>query len=524
MNNKIYNELIGDNFYVSKSDINGVITYVNNNFCLITQFDKKELLGHNYSKIKSNDNKKIFFKDMWDILLSKKTWKGVIKNVSKDNKEFYSKLVIFPVLDEQKEIVEFISYGIGITNSTYDLQYDKLTNLKSRESLKSAFVSNKNYVSVVTNIDNFSEINEFYGGEYGDMVLKQTAMRFVQSFIDCDIYRLQADEFLIVKALGDIYIKDEQINEIKSKLDYIFDKGYDLDDIKLHITSRSGLNIGTRNHLRNANIALKHAKTTNANYSFFQHEMLKVFANFTKNKKIASDIKEAVKNDNIVPYYQAIVDNKTKKTIKYESLARLIKENDVLSPFIFIDVSKKIKFYHEITKIMLKKSFDNFSNTDIGVSINLTIDDILNINTYKFIIKMLSSRQNNSNITFELVETDRIEDFKIFDKFVKTIRSYGAKISIDDFGTGYSNFSYLAKIEPDYLKIDGSLIKNIENKKDFDVVKTIISFAKMYNIKTIAEFVENEKIFDLVKQLDIDYSQGYYFSKPLAHNELIEQY
>ena len=81
-------------------------------------------------------------------------------------------------------------------------------------------------------------------------------------------------------------------------------------------------------------------------------------------------------------------------------------------------------------------------------------------------------------------------------------------------------WSHLAKIEPDFLKIDGSLIKNIQNKKDYDVVKTIIDFAKMYNIKTVAEFVENEEIFNLVKKLGVDYSQGYYFSKPIPMDQV----
>ena len=200
-----------------------------------------------------------------------------------------------------------------------------------------------------------------------------------------------------------------------------------------------------------------------------------------------------------------------------DALARLIKGDDVVPPGAFIDISKKIKYYHQITRAMLIKSFEDFGNrSDIGVSINLTIEDIANIRTFNLIIELLSKNKHNHNITFELVESDGIEDYELFNKFVTTVKNFGAKISIDDFGTGYSNFSYLSKIEPNFLKIDGSLIKNIENLKDFNVVKTIIDFAKMYNILTVAEFVENEDIYILVKELGIDYSQGYYFSKPLA--------
>ena len=171
---------------------------------------------------------------------------------------------------------------------------------------------------------------------------------------------------------------------------------------------------------------------------------------------------------------------------------------------------------------MILKCFDNFKDmNDKQVSINLTIEDISNIRTFNFIIEQLSKNKNNEFITFELVETEGIDDFELFDKFVNTIRKFGANISIDDFGTGYSNFSYLTKMEPDFLKIDGSLIKNIENEKDFDVVKSIVDFAKMYNIKTIAEFVENEDIYILVKELGIDYSQGYHFGRPVPFEDII---
>ena len=187
-----------------------------------------------------------------------------------------------------------------------------------------------------------------------------------------------------------------------------------------------------------------------------------------------------------------------------------------------LNISKKIKYYNDITRAMILKCFDNFKDmNDKQVSINLTIEDISNIRTFNFIIEQLSKNKNNEFITFELVETEGIDDFELFDKFVNTIRKFGANISIDDFGTGYSNFSYLTKMEPDFLKIDGSLIKNIENEKDFDVVKSIVDFAKMYNIKTIAEFVENEDIYILVKELGIDYSQGYHFGRPVPFEDII---
>jgi len=164
---------------------------------------------------------------------------------------------------------------------------------------------------------------------------------------------------------------------------------------------------------------------------------------------------------------------------------------------------------------MLSKSFEAFKNTDNEFSVNITIEDILNNNIKEYIIMMLEKYNIGSRVVFEIVESESIENFKEVLYFIKNIKSYGCKIAIDDFGTGYSNFEYLVKLEADYIKIDGSLIKEIDtNITSQIVVKNIVNFAKDLKMKTIAEFVENEFIFKKVKELGVDYSQGYYFSEP----------
>ncbi|MDX4013285.1 EAL domain-containing protein, partial [Aliarcobacter skirrowii] len=121
----------------------------------------------------------------------------------------------------------------------------------------------------------------------------------------------------------------------------------------------------------------------------------------------------------------------------------------------------------------------------------------------------------SKKLVIELVESESIVDYKIAIEFIKRVKSKGCKIAIDDFGSGYSNFEYLVKLEADYIKIDGSLIKNIVTQKEsFAVVSTIVNFAKQMEIKTIAEFVENEEIYKIIKNIGVDFSQGYYFTQP----------
>ncbi len=517
MDKIICKHIIDDNCYIVKTDIDGNITYVNENFCDISGFAKNELIGNTHSKVKSVDTSSEFYANMWDTISKGNIWKGVIKNSTKYGKDFFMETSIYPVIDTQGKIKEYISFGNDLTHYLDIITYDQLTGLKNRDSLKNDINNIRSYICVIVNLDNFSEITEFYGGLVGDKILIETANRLVHIFKGSVVYRLQGDEFAILKILPIRYKKEDIEDIMINKLKSTFDNAYFIDDIEIHITATSGISVGDIDNLRNANLAFKDAKSRNHSVATYKEEMLEQFASFSKNKKIAGEIKEAIKQNHIVPYYQPIICNKTGEITKYEALARLIKDDDVVPPGAFIDISKKIRYYHKITRAMLIQSFEHFGNKkDIGVSINITIEDIANVRTFNLIIELLTNNIYNENITFELVESDGIEDYDLFNKFIITIKKLGARISIDDFGTGYSNFSYLAKIEPDFLKIDGSLIKNIENTKDFDVVKTIIEFAKMYNIKTVAEFVENEDIFILVKELDIDYSQGYYFSKPLA--------
>lgn len=155
-------------------------------------------------------------------------------------------------------------------------------------------------------------------------------------------------------------------------------------------------------------------------------------------------------------------------------------------------------------------------NTEL--SINISVTDIEKTFTREKIFDLLEEYHSDAHrIVFELLEDEDVKDFNIIKDFIRHVKNQGVKIAIDDFGSGYSNFERLLEFEPDILKIDGSLIKNIvQDTYSKSIVETIVLFAKKQNIKTIAEYVENEEIFNILKDLGVDYSQGYYFGKPEA--------
>ena len=189
--------------------------------------------------------------------------------------------------------------------------------------------------------------------------------------------------------------------------------------------------------------------------------------------------------------------------------------NEIVPPLSFLPIAKKMKLYSHITKEVIHQSCNTFKDRTETFSVNLSIDDIKDANTVQEIINTIIKTNTASRIVFEILESEGNENYDEVEGFITQIKSLGAKIAIDDFGTGYSNFEHILKLNVDYIKIDGSLIKNIEeNKKHQIIVETIVDFAKKMGSKTIAEFVCNENIFSIVKNIDVDFLQGFYIGKP----------
>ncbi len=276
-----------------------------------------------------------------------------------------------------------------------------------------------------------------------------------------------------------------------------------------------GIAYGYETLLENADIALKIAKKNKKDFLVYDETMY-MSKEYEKNFEWTKRLKRAIEEDKIVPLFQPVVDNKTQKIVKYEALMRIMDNNGAyITPIHFLELAKKNKLYHQLTKIMIEKTFKKFENLPYSVSINISVEDILNKEINRFILDKLKNTGMGEKIVFEIIESEGIENFEQVLEFINKIKIYGAKISIDDFGTGYSNFDYLMKLKVDYIKIDGSMIRGIDTDKNSQMVtKTIVNFAKNMGIKTVAEFVHSKNVFMKVQELDVDFSQGYYFGEP----------
>lgn len=271
-----------------------------------------------------------------------------------------------------------------------------------------------------------------------------------------------------------------------------------------------------KNALENVKVGMRSLKMTKERF-IVSNTLLEKEQDFAVKKlQTFKMIQSAIKNYNIVSYFQPIVNNRTKKVEKYESLVRLIDENNkIISPYFFLETAKEGKYYQEITSIVLRNSFRALFETDMEISINLSTLDMEEKRTRDDFYRLLERYKTESHrITVEIVEDENGQDFFTVQEFIQTIKARGVNIAIDDFGTGFSNFARVLSYEPNYIKIDGSLIKGIATDSvSRNMVETIVYFSKRQNIKTIAEYVENEPIYNVLCEIGVDYSQGYYFGK-----------
>jgi len=518
-----YKIAIDKSSIVSKSDINGKITYVNDNFITLSGYTRKEVIGSNHNIIRHPDTSDEFFNAFYKKLNAKQSWKGIMKNRNKKGDDYWVDVVVTPILNASEEIVEFIAVRHDITelvNQRVTLEEnaytDSLTGLCNRIKLQQILPTLKNPLIALFDIDNFSKTNDFYGAKIGDKLiieLSEILKRMMKDDDHARVFRLNGDEFVIINCE-----KDERhfIEEISIILNTIHATPILIDNNEIPLDVTVGISLEKPSLLLStADIALKHAKQIKKSLMIY-NQSLSIEKSYEKNMFWSRELKKAIKNDKLVPYYQPIINNHTGKIEKYEALIRLIDDDEkVVSPFFFLEVAKQSKQYHYITQTVIDKAFETFKSLECEFSINLTIEDILDMQIQKYLFNALDRYNIGSRVVFEIVESEGIENFNEINEFILSVKRYGCKIAIDDFGTGYSNFEYLIKLKADFIKIDGSMIQNLDTDENSRIlVSTIIVFAKKLGMKTIAEFVKDETIQKLVEELGIDYSQGYYHGEP----------
>ncbi|MEA3498801.1 MAG: bifunctional diguanylate cyclase/phosphodiesterase [Campylobacterota bacterium] len=403
--------------------------------------------------------------------------------------------------------------------------HDELTGLPNRVQLLEDVANMSPSGLLLLDIKGFSTINDFYGMKIGDKVLIAIT-NFLETLVEdgSRFYKISADQFIYLESQEDIINHEFNEEKVRDMMATIENTPIRVDvsdsnsiDINIYVSVVLVNNIKEDNILELADMTLHYAKDTRQAFLEYSPD-LKLTEKFEKDLAGVNMVKSALEEDRLIAYYQPIIKSYGNS---YECLVRIQDGDRVISPFFFLDAVTKTKYYSQLTQRMIEKSFQYFTEKGVTFSINLSFDDIEDKDLIKFLKNKIRKYGVEKQLILEILESENIVNFTLIRDFIHEMQNLGVQIAIDDFGSGYSNFTYLLELKPDYIKIDGSLIKDIATvEESYILVRTITNLAHELGIKVIAEYIENEAIYNKAKRLYIDGYQGYFLGAPNSTMEL----
>ncbi len=380
---------------------------------------------------------------------------------------------------------------------------------------------------ILLNIDQFKHINDFYGSEAGDEILKQLA-RLLTINLDAElnncIYRVGGDDFAV--AVPPAW--PEPPTEIaKRLLSRIEQQAFDYQGRPVRVS----VSIGISQHpplLETADLALKAVKHQRSRIKLYDPD-----ENLAKaveyNLQMVDEIRKALKEKRVCTWFQPLLNNRTGRVDRYECLIRIQQpDGSILNPGQFLPVAQEARLMGPLTCAMFEYALPYMQRAKQGFSINLSTSDMLDSQVVDLLQSTLESQpQLAHRLTLEILETEEVADVEAIRHFLGQMRHLGCKLAIDDFGSGYSNLSQVLLLEVEQLKIDASLVRNLDvNERAQDTVRAILQFARAAKVESVvAEHVSSATIQRMVQSLGIDYSQGFWVGKPepeLLPEELLE--
>ncbi len=554
-------QLLASMFYQNTSetmlitDADNQIVAVNPAFIEVTGYSAEEIIGQNPRILKSEQQDKAFYEEFWRELNTSGRWQGEIWNRKKNGELYLEWIRINTIYDSHGKVINRVSLATDITEKkeTEDIiwrqaNFDPLTNLPNRrmfndrlnQEIKKTHRADLPLALLFIDLDHFKEVNDTLGHAMGDVLLIEAARRLVTCVRDTDtvghdnaVSRLGGDEFTIV--LGEL----RDVNCVEHIAQRILDKlsdPYQLGSEVVYISASIGITLYPADSmnadtlLKNADQAMYAAKRLGRNrFSFFTESMQTAVQS---RMRLTNDLRNALEKNELYLHYQPIIDLATGHIRKAEALIRWRHPiNGNISPAEFIPIAEDTGLIMEIGDWVFKQAAEQVAlwrqsiHPDFQISINKSPVQFFNNNTNK------RSHLNWSNflkelglpgqsISVEITERLLLDSSNSIREQLLEFRDNGIQVSLDDFGTGYSSLSYIKKFDIDYIKIDQSFVRNLESQSDdMAVCEAIVVMAHKLGMKVIAEGVETEQQFNLLKTIDCDFGQGYYFSRPVTTSD-----
>ena len=421
---------------------------------------------------------------------------------------------------------------------------DKASTVPPRKTMQEyqQIISEYNGIAVVSLIDivAFDDINILYGYETGmhivdimqtiiDDTLKEMSVnglfsKYGVEAFSYDIYHVYADKLCL-------FIRNDLNHRlldliVKTLLTKISNCKFTVSDGNhIHVNATFGTTKAeSAESLIYAEKALKEAKKFQNSYIYYDSYSM------NKNDPVVNKVYETlidnIKGSKVTPYFQGIfATEESTVPYKFESLMRLMdSDGRVISPAIFMEKSKEYRLYTQLMMQMIDKVFDIMAGNDVAVTLNLSYIDINNAELCDKLMSKVKQMKVGKRLTVEIVESEQIQDLEMVNEFIFALKKSGVMIAIDDFGSGFCNFDNIIKLDVDYVKLDGSLVSKIHDRKYRMILENMVKICHDLGIKTIAEYISDESIMDLATGIGVDYLQGFHLHQPEPWNSVRESF
>lgn len=522
------------------------ILKANDAFYKISGYSPEEVLGHTPKILASGWHDSDFYKDMWNSINNKGSWKGEIWDRKKNGELYAAEITIFRVNNQYDQTTHYVAISNDITEKKETerkmnqlVYFDFLTGLPNRNQMQEhitrridlAKLSEESFAVFMLDLDNFKTLNDSLGHQAGDRVLRTIGKR-IKDVLDTGgaISRIGGDEFLGM--INTIKTPTDAGKAIEDLIEAISDP-VEVDGSTFTLGMSAGISIYPDDGIdfgiliQNAESAMYHAKNLGrGTYRFFTESM---YITARDRLDLEHKLRTALNNRELHIQYQPKICLDSDRLLGMEALIRWTnQELGFVSPAKFIPVAEEIGVILSLGRWVLKQSCSEIrpllkDYPNIRLSVNVSGRQLYQPGFYEEVMSILEETKfPPENLEFEITESVILENEKQALRLLEEIRHTGITLSLDDFGTGYSSLSILKHLPVHTLKIDRSFVKDLDSiSNDIVFIRAIISLAKNLNLGTIAEGAETKKQVEILRQEKCDAIQGYYFAKPLDMSDLI---
>jgi len=406
------------------------------------------------------------------------------------------------------------------------LYRDPETGLQTRNALLQDLKTESPNRLVLVEIEHFAHINDLYGDEIASRVLVELAKRLRETFSESfELYRIGSSGFILSDK--DLDRSNEVIREqLETFAKKCRTEGMRVDEIPVYLFLTFALAYSENGHtLYYAQRAMQKANENHLRYVEYNPKSYGNITDRETNIWWTKELDNAVESDRFKPFFQPIFDTDSQTIHKYEALIRYTGEGGkIVGPVVFLGIAKKTRLYPVIMRVMLQRVIEVIRTKGIRVAINVSYVDLVDQETVRYIHQMLRDNPEEAKkIEFEILESEKIDNYEVAGDFIRAVKRYGCLVGIDDFGIGYSNFGMIEALRVDYVKINGLLIQGIDTmERQKLIVETIHTFCRKLGIKTVAEMVSNEAEYHAVREIGIDYTQGWYLYREIDSSEIAD--